>query len=514
MFSEQREHLLRALTAAGLSPDAATQIANILGNSQQELRHAGPVTHDTTPPDLRMVGPTQRKVRFPNLDFRAGDPDHRPQRVSPSEEKKEKEPDPNVVSDLPPQQVFGNFRIENGKLTDIVGTGQTAEVNVRHRVAGIPPAGLPLTLLDGQANQLVGKAPRAQVAQNDGTARLDIQETGREMVWNLQMLNREDYDVVTKIEFVKGKGLEVTYERIKAWNQNKERVDTIPTTEQAVVTEIVDDRKGLRGRRRLIPAFTSRGHTNTYFNTFRIGKFTGGWEIDTTKEVEQVWPESDRPTPLMVEVMNLTQTIADTDSEKYVLYAPRTKDKVPTTMVVEPESDAKFWHATHAETSLPPQYNVNGELIEKEPDGTVEPEVVYYAIEIENAQECNAFHLLNGRVAQDLDGFDGDIPKALSYQMDHERGYDPPCFVWRSHEVRVVTGVEVETDRIVFTRSRVWVLGEVEEDAFEIPLTDCPPPQYSWKCCVDGTFDPTITNEPACAMAGGTWTQDACSSPP
>jgi hypothetical protein len=469
-FSEQRQQLRKALVSAGLSPDAATQIASILGNSAQEMRHAGPVEIDSTPADMRMVTPEKRRLRFPNLDFRPADPDHRPQRTAPSEQRPEKEPEPNVVPVAIPQQAPAQFRVAPGSLTDVAGNGQAAQVSVRNVVAGRPANGLPVAMLDSQANQLVGKSPRAQVGHNDGTARLDIQETGREVLWNLQMLNRSEYDVVTKVEFIDGRGLEVTYERIKAWNERKERVDTIPVTPQTVVTEIVEDRKGLRGRRRIIPVFSSRGDANTYFNTFRVGKFTGGWAVGDTKSVEQVWPESERE----VDVLNQTTPIADTDEEKHVLFAARTKDRVqaaPAPPDPEPESTERDDPA--AVMSGPPLFDVNGEYVEAEPDGVNAPEVEYYALEIQPAAHCTAFSSLVGIKVDDLSGYDSDLPSALSYVTASE-GADP-CLTWRSHLVTVLTDVALTASGLEFSRKNLYVLAEGDPaENLVIPISDCP----------------------------------------
>ena len=458
-FSEQRQQLRNALVSAGIGPDAATQIANILGNSAQAMRHAGPVEVDSTPADLRSVGPDQRRVRFPNLDFREGDPDPRPQRVASSEERKEKEPEPNVLPVIAPQQTDATFRVAGGSLTDVAGNGQNVSVNVRNVVAARPPAGLPIALLDSQANQLVGKSPRARVNQNDGTARLDIQETGREMLWNLQMLNRADYDVVTKIEFVEGRGLEVTYERIKAWNENKERVDTIPTVDQPVVSEIVNDKNGLRGRRRLIPVFSSRGESSTFFNVYRIGTFTGGWGIGTTKTVTQVWPTSSST----VTVKNLTQEIADTNEEKYVLFAARTKDAVPGSPAPSADKDAPRPILTNQ-----PAFTATGDLVERRND----PEVEYYALEIQNAQACTAFHSLNGQRVDELTGYQPDVPSALSYAIAGEG--ESECLRWRSRLVTVITDVALTAYGLEFSRKQLYVLGELPAEPLLIPVTDCP----------------------------------------
>lgn len=449
-FGEQRGALRKALLRAGMPPDAAAQIANILGNSALEMRHDGSVQVDNTPRDMRLVDGKKRKLRFPNLDFLDGDPDHRNKRTESSEEKKDKQPQPNVTQIIAPQETPALFQVAPGVLTDVVGDGQAAQVNVRARIAARPPAGMPIAMLDSQANQLVGKALRAQVGQNDGTARLDVQETGQEVLLNLQMLNRSDYDVVTKVEYIDGKGLEITYDRIKAWNQGNERTDTIPVTEQPVIENIVNDAEGLRGIRRLIPVFSSRGYSNNYFNVYRIGTFTGGWALGATKTITQVWPTSGNT----VDVVNLTQAIADTPSTKYVLYSARTEDAV---------ADGDTTDRPLPAVTDEPAYDVNGELVNVEADGTTEPLAAYYAIEIQPATECTAFSSLNGIRVDELAGFDWGVPSALSYSTYYESG--EPCLVWRPiaesinpQLITVLTGVTLTPYGLEFSTADVNVL--------------------------------------------------------
>lgn len=448
-FSEQRQAIRKALVAAGFPADAAARIANILGNSAQEMRHSGAITYDTTSEDLRYVDADARKHRFTNLDPREGDPDHRKPRTQSSEDRRDGEKQPNVIVPIIPQEDDAQFRIAGGKLTDVVGQGQTASINVRNTVAARPVVGLPLTLLDQQANALVGKAPRAQVGQNDGSARLDIQENNQEVLWNLQMLNRSEYDVVTNVEFVEGKGLEVTYERIKAWDKQKKRTDIIPTIEQDIVTEVVEDKRGLRGRRRTIPVFSSSGQANTFFNTFRIGKFTGGWSIGATKSVTQVWPNSEEA----VSVINLTQPVPNTPEEKWVLFAIRHKDEVtPAPAPPADPADDTIRDDPHPIMGRA-KFNVNHELVEE--DGV--PEVEYYAVDVQGASSSN-------------EGL-----------------------------VTVLTGVSYTPSGLEFTRKLVYAWGQ-EIAPVVIALNSC-----CGCCCVDYAPDPAILTQAECALAGGIW---------
>lgn len=462
-FAEQRQQLRKALVGAGIPAEAAARIANILGNSVQEMTHAGRVTTDNTPAELRYVTSQARKLLFPNLDNRAADPDHRKQRVASSEEKPTAEPEPNVVIPIAPQQADAKFRVAAGNLTDVAGNGQASQVNVRNVVNARPAGGLPLTMLDAQANQLVGKAPRAAVNGNDGTARFDVQENNREVIWNLQMLNRADYDVVTNVQFVPGKGLEVTYKRIKAWDENREKIDLIPSVDEPVVTEIVQDKHGLRGERRILTALGSAGASRSYFNVYRIGKFTGGWAIGTSKEIEQVWPTSDEK-PM---VKNLTQNVANTEEEeKYVLFAMRTEDSVPPLPEDEEDPIPDATKNDLPSTNAPPAtFDVNGNLVTASGLPTAE----YYAIEIQHATECTAFSSLNGQLVSDLVGYDPDIPQALSHGIGG-------CLGWRSQAVTVITDAALTVSGLEFTRATLYVLGSVAADPVIIPITDCPPP--------------------------------------
>jgi hypothetical protein len=447
-FSEQRAAILDALVGAGLGMEASTQIANILGNSIQEMRHAGPVALDSTPPDLRQVSAAERKVRFTNLDVRLNDPDHRPQRVAPSENRKDKEPEPNVTVVIPPQQTDATFRIANGSLTEVAGDGQAAAVNVRNVVAGRPPAGLPITMLDSQANQLVGKAPQARVLHNDGTARMDLRETGRDVTWQLQMLNREDYDVVTDVEYLPGKGLRITYERIKAWNENKGRVETIPAVKQDVVSDVIEDKNGLRAKRRTVDVFAATGQFTSFFNTFRIGKFTGQWLAGATKTVTQVWPEPPAA-PVTAQVKNLTTSVANSTTaggdaiERYVLYAIRSEDK-------NTAAAAGAYDQDPITKDQPQQFTAMGNPVEE----VDKPKAVYYAISIQPSEDCDAFSSLDALRAGELTGYDASRQGALTYEI----GGAKPCLRWAVCQIPVITGVTDTGSALVFSRSLVNVI--------------------------------------------------------
>lgn len=324
-FSEQREKLRKTLISSGLSADAAARIANVLGNGEQSLRHSGEVTIDTTPKDLRQVDGTKRKQRFPNLDFRDGDPDYRRRRTSKSERRRKKKRAPNVTSSSPPQAdpSGATIGLVPGPLTDIGCVDGNAAVGVRHIPRGRPVGRLPVAMVDAASDAFVSKSPKAKVAPRDGSLRLDIRENNSELIWDLQLRNRVDLEVVSKIEYVPNVGLVITYAKLKTWGKKNAKTRRIRTVRQSVVSEVVEDSLGLRCERRDVAVLGSVRRPPEFFNVYRLGTFEGEWLIGDTKSVQQVWPTSEKE----VLVLNMTQNVPNTPGQKSVLYAVRTQDE-------------------------------------------------------------------------------------------------------------------------------------------------------------------------------------------
>lgn len=447
-FADQRGMLRSALIGAGLSPDAASNIANILANSAQDSLASSRTRTDTTPDGLRLVGPDDRKMLFQNLDFLPGDPDHRPQRVASSEQRDPARPPPNVTEKIAPQQTTATYRVAGGNLSDASGAGDAVEVNVRSRIAKQPSGGLPLTMMDRQTNTLVGKAMRASAGGDDARVRVNIQEGERDVNWNLQLENIGRHRVVTGIEYEAGVGLRIQYSQIAAWDERQKDVRFIRMTEQPVLTEIVDDLKGFRAHTAFVPAFPSRTRTDganqfrgnsapdLFFNTFRIGTFTGGWPVNTTKIVSQEWPASGRD----VAVVNLTQSIPETGETLYVLFAPRTQD------LKNPDGEVKGEDENPIPLDTPPYQNV-----------------AYYALEIQPASDCTAFTSLNGKLWSEIAGYDTDLTQALSHD-------DFGCPKWVGKEIEVVTDVTLESTGLKFTRKKVHVLEQLSGTDVDIPI--------------------------------------------
>ena len=71
-FQNQHGSIANELRKLGMSVDAATRLASILGNPNQPTR-TGPQTQDLTPEALQYVTSQTRKLQLSNLDFREGD---------------------------------------------------------------------------------------------------------------------------------------------------------------------------------------------------------------------------------------------------------------------------------------------------------------------------------------------------------------------------------------------------------------------------------------------------------
>lgn len=439
-YADQRGMLRNALASAGLDADAAANIANILANSVQDALQSGRTRQDTTPDGLRLVGPDDRKHVFQNLDFRAGDPDHRAQRTATSEQGTRPQPAPNVTESVAPQQTSATFRVSGGALSDASGAGDSVEVSVRSRVAKQPPGRLPVTMMDRQSNSLVGKEIRANAGGDDGRVRLSVEEGQRDLSWNLQLENIARYRVITGIEYEPGVGLRVQYSTISAWDERKRETRWLHMTEQRVLTEVVDDLKGPRAHTAYVPTFRSRPRVNDgdplvrgnlgedlFFNLVRVGTFTGGWSAGATKTVSQVWPTGGRS----VTVQNATQDVANTPGTKYVLFIARTEDEKAAEEVRGED-----------ENPTPKLTGTN-----------TEPAVSYYAIEIQHATECMAFSSLNGKRVEDLSGYSSTDYQALS----HATGASG-CLEWRGESVDVISDIAITGSSIVFKKRRLHVL--------------------------------------------------------
>lgn len=216
-FSLQNSQLRAALAAAGLPDAHAANIANILGNAAQEMRHAGTLIHDTTPEGMRLVESDARKQVLTGIDFLPQDPDYRKPQTRPSEDRPPPEQPTNVFVNAPPQlddaDFCAAFNVAGGAYTTVNAAGQAARIDLNMRVDG------PCVFVDPATNTLRGKGIRAESGgRDDGRVRFWIENRNREAVWRLQLINVKRQDVVTGVQYQPGRGLVVTYQTIDAWS--------------------------------------------------------------------------------------------------------------------------------------------------------------------------------------------------------------------------------------------------------------------------------------------------------
>jgi hypothetical protein len=206
VFQNQHGSLVSALTAAGLSGAAATQIARILSNPKQSLR-TGPIEQDTTPEHMRLVQ-REEKLSLPNLDFREADADYRTPRLRPSEEQRTPEQKPTVTSTEAPQAAFAAFGVTAGNYlsSSPSGDSSTVSLNLDGENGGLP-------VVDTATKSLFSKRIDAQ--SNANGMRFLIERNNRELVWKLmfEKENAAGVDVVTDVSLGEG-GIVVKKRRI------------------------------------------------------------------------------------------------------------------------------------------------------------------------------------------------------------------------------------------------------------------------------------------------------------
>ena len=195
MFSAQAQQLANALKSAGIRPDAAQQIAAILGNGFQTLVRTNPETIDTTPPQLKFVDPDIRRYQLQGLDFRQADPDFRPTRLSPAENRQEQTQQSNQSTSTAPQRTSTPFAVAPGRFMDVKSGADKTQIDLRVTGNGR------VALIDSQANSLVGKGMRCE--SDASGLRFFVEETGTEIVFKLglgeylQNFGTQEFPVVT-----------------------------------------------------------------------------------------------------------------------------------------------------------------------------------------------------------------------------------------------------------------------------------------------------------------------------
>lgn len=459
-YEEQRSQIRGALQAAGISPDAATDIANILCNSAIDLKHSGTQTTDTTPPELARVTPDVRKHQLKGFDFRDGDPDYRRPGISDTEEAPSVEPPSNLVTVIPHQREQDVGPVVPGKFANVAVEGGAMRVGVKHKQPGAK-GGIPIAAMDPKSGTFLGKMLRFMAGDSKGRIKAEIVEGSDEIGIGLQPSGLKTHDVVTRVEYHPSVGLRVHYKKLTAWDEGVSRQSLIRATQQQVVSDIADDLDGPRLHTKKlvvlenIPAgnvgvdgAAGQGFVNgtdIYFNLIRIGTFTGAWAVGDTKTVEQVWPSGGENVTVKNYIRPVAAPSDGVDSTRYVLWCVRTKDEKN---VAEVDGEN--------EKPIPTEFP---------------PEIENIAIEIqEGIDDCVQFDFLTGKKVGDLTGYAGSDYQALSHTTTEEGA--TPCLKWRGEEITVLTGMVVDSSGIQFKQRDVWVLKAAdEEDGEFVPFT-------------------------------------------
>jgi hypothetical protein len=179
-YQLQYRALAEEFRKAGLGPESAIRIAQILANASQP-RRSGPVEVDTTPAGIRSVSSDRRKFQLTNLDFLDGDPYHRKRRLEASENRQAPTQPSALQTAQSPQATDAPFSISPGSFTE--ARVQSDGVTVGLKTTG---SGAFLTQ-DAASGSLVGRSLRADADSSDGGfLRFFIEEQGSEYVFRLQ----------------------------------------------------------------------------------------------------------------------------------------------------------------------------------------------------------------------------------------------------------------------------------------------------------------------------------------
>ena len=224
------------LKRAGIPPQHAVALGNLLGNTQQKTTAGPEAEQDTTPRDMRSVTPDARRHHLTNLDFRRGDPDHHSNKIDDSESKREPQPDPAVKRNPAPQETEASYCIVDGKYTQVAPDGESVAIDLA--VQGNGRA----MMLDPPSNSIIGKTLRCEAGgggANQSLVRFFIDETGQEIVWKLQ-LNIERFPIVRDIQYKRGRGIEYTVQTAAVFFDPTDRPQQklIRTYEQEVVADL------------------------------------------------------------------------------------------------------------------------------------------------------------------------------------------------------------------------------------------------------------------------------------
>ena len=178
-FQNQHGSIANELRKLGMSVDAATRLASILGNPNQPTR-TGPQTQDLTPEALRYVTGQTRKLQLSNLDFFEGDPDFRRPRSANNQEAVRPSPVSSVRTSVAPQATNSSLGVAAGGFTSVKSQGDSVHVGLNLKNTGN------LVSADQGGDQLVGKTLRVDAESlEDSGITASLENYGNEMTIRL-----------------------------------------------------------------------------------------------------------------------------------------------------------------------------------------------------------------------------------------------------------------------------------------------------------------------------------------
>lgn len=201
MFTKQAALIEQSLVTGGVSPLAANEMMNAVGNCAQPLVHRGPVSIDYTPADLKFVTPTLRKYRFPSLDpvQKVGPirkPPRKEEEQKPPGDRREPPPRDEPRPPRPPLQETMRY----GDSTGITGIAEGPYIRVGAAGPTSALVGLRAYGTSGQVatfgkNVILGKTLEIRSARRDV---LSVESTSSSLLYTLRPQG-EEYEVITDV---------------------------------------------------------------------------------------------------------------------------------------------------------------------------------------------------------------------------------------------------------------------------------------------------------------------------
>jgi hypothetical protein len=220
--ADKTGQLADALRAAGMAPDAANRVAQILGAIGVSEK-VSPQQVDTTPQSMRYVTRGVRKHELTNFDYRDDDPYYRKPRGNTSENRTRPEQPSTLRTPQAPQQTETPFNVSGGSFTTSVTRGDQIAVGLN-----IKGPDRSIATVDGTSNAIIGKRVRAETDASG--LRFFVEENAQELVWKLQFFasGSEGLWVVTDVALT-DRGLVIKKRRIAALDDGEEEETVIST---------------------------------------------------------------------------------------------------------------------------------------------------------------------------------------------------------------------------------------------------------------------------------------------